>query len=302
MSTSPFETTAASADSLPGDEAGLSWTRGDIEQRLGFRGGRFTRVNNLLSMLLGCLLAVLFYCLLIPLQGTLLATMFTERGPTPYFIVFFSCWSVAILLLKWRKLALQRRALRYRVVPDDPSFVLTATTAEQVMHRIYATVDDPKHFLVFHRIVIALSNLRNLGRVADVDEILRSQAEHDESSAETSYALLKGFVWAIPVLGFIGTVLGLSQAIGGFGSVLSNTEDMSQIANSLQLVTAGLATAFETTLEALVAALVIQMAFTFLKKSEEEFLDECSEYCHRHVVNRLRMTPFEPREDAYVAT
>ena len=37
---------------------------------------------------------------------------------------------------------------------------------------------------------------------------------------ETSYSVINAFVWAIPVLGFIGTVLGLSQAIGQFGGVL----------------------------------------------------------------------------------
>src|SRR5690606_19308079 len=115
----------------------------------------------------------------------------------------------------------------------------------------------------------------------------------DESTMETSYSLLVGFIWAIPVLGFIGTVLGLSEAIGGFGAVLGESHDISQIANSLRTVTGGLATAFETTLEALVAALAIQILFTFLRKSEEEFLDECAEYCQVHVVNRLRMTPFD---------
>lgn len=94
-------------------------------------------------------------------------------------------------------------------------------------------------------------------------------------------------------MGFIGTVLGLSAAIGGFGDVLGEAEDLSAITSSLTVVTGGLATAFETTLEALVAALAIQMLFTLLHKGEEEFLDECSDYCHRHIVNRLRLLPFE---------
>lgn len=58
-------------------------------------------------------------------------------------------------------------------------------------------------------------------------------------------------------------------------------------------MTSGLATAFETTLQALVAALLIQLTLAFLKKSEEEFLDECQTYCAKHVVNRLRIMPFE---------
>jgi biopolymer transport protein ExbB/TolQ len=142
---------------------------------------------------------------------------------------------------------------------------------------------------LFNRIDIALSNLKNLGEVGDVDDILRSQAAHDESVMETSYSIISTFVWVIPVLGFIGTVLGLSEAIGQFGSVLEGAGAIDEIKASLQNVTGGLATAFQTTLQALVAAMTIQLLLALLKKSEEEFLDECTEYCVINVVNRLRM-------------
>jgi biopolymer transport protein ExbB/TolQ len=274
-------------------EVPLSWTAQDFEQRLGVRGGRYTKVNNVLTFVMALLLTAMFYGALFPMHGTVLATMFTERGPTPYAIVFLSFWSLSILFVKSRKLATQRRALSYQVVPASHDFVLSSTTVEEVMQQIYMTVDDPKHFVLFNRIVIALSNLKNLGRVADVDDILRSQGEQNEAAMETSYALVQGFVWAIPVLGFIGTVLGLSEAIGAFGEVLSSTSEMSEITGALRGVTAGLATAFETTLEALVAALFIQLWLTVLRKNEEEFLDECSEYCIRNVVGRLRIMPFE---------
>jgi len=275
----------------------LSWARRDPEQRLGFRGGRYTRVNNLLSFLMGALATVLFYVALIPLEGAHFAAMFTERGPTPYCILLLTFWSLAILWLKSRKLAFQRRALKYQIVPESHEFVLSSATVEDVLHNMYALVDDPRHFVLFNRIAIALSNLRNLGRVSDVDDILRSQASHEESAMETSYSVLQGFVWAIPVLGFIGTVLGLSEAIGGFGNVLGAATDISELSSALRVVTAGLNTAFETTLVALVAALAIHMMLTFLKKSEEEFMDACSDYGVRHVVGRLRVMPFETATD-----
>ena len=271
----------------------LDWARRDVEQRLGFPGGRFTRSNNLFTGIIAILLTIAFYAALIPLQGTWFGDMWTKRGPTPYAIAFFSWWSVAILFVKWRKLRFQRKALQYHVMPEDPAYVLSSATVEPVLARVYATVDDPRNFILFNRIVVALSNLRNLGRVTDVDEILRSQAEQDESTVETSYAMLSGFVWAIPVLGFIGTVLGLSEAIGQFSGVLGAGSDVDQISGALKGVTAGLATAFETTLEALVAALFIQLAITALRKSEEEFLDEAMDYGLRYVVGRLRILPSE---------
>jgi len=271
----------------------LSWSVGDVEQRLGFRGGRYTRVNNTLAFLLALASTIAIYASLIPLSDSWAAGMLTERGPTPYVIVFLTCWALFVLLIKSAKIRLQRRALDVHILPEQHDFVLSAATVDELMERIYHRVDDPGHFLLFNRIELALSNLRNLGRVGDVDEILRSQAAQDESSMETSYALVRGFVWAIPVLGFIGTVLGLSQAIGGFGGVLATAEDVSQLGPALRQVTGGLSTAFDTTLEALVAALAIQLFMTFLKKSEEEFLDECSEYCNRSVVSRLKITPYE---------
>jgi len=246
----------------------------------------------MLSFLIGASLTVAFYAALWPIRGSVLAATFMDRGPTPYVTMLLAWWSVAILFLKSRKLTFQQRALNYQVVPESHDFVLSAATADQVLQRIYATVDDPKRFLLFNRIVIALSNLRNLGRVSDVDEILRSQADQEESSVETSYSVVQGFIWAIPVLGFIGTVLGLSEAIGAFASVLGSASDVSEISHALRGVTAGLYTAFDTTLIALVAALAIQLILTFLKKSEEEFLDSCAEYCVRNVVGRLRVMPF----------
>ena len=192
---------------------------------------------------------------------------------------------------------MQRRSLQLAVVPDDPEFVLTPQNVDEVFHRMHERVDDTRQFVVFHRITSALSNLRNLGRVTDVGDILRAQAETDESAMETSYSLLQGFVWAIPVLGFIGTVEGLSVAIGGFGGVLASSSDFEQIKLALRGVTGGLSTAFETTLHGLVAALAIQLTQTGLKKGEEEFLDDCSEYCSKQIVSRLRVMPFELRGD-----
>jgi len=275
------------------DKPALDWSRQDLEQRLGFSGGRFTRTNNIFTGIAGGILAIAFYGALLLFQESRFADMFLRRGPTPFAIVFLTCWSLVILLVKWRKLRYQRRALRHQVLPDDPSFVLSAATVDPVLARVYATVDDPRHFMLFNRIVVALANLRNLGRVTDVDEILRSQAAQDESTVETSYALVQGFVWAIPVLGFIGTVIGLSQAIGQFSGVLGASSDVDQISQALKGVTGGLATAFETTLEALVAALVIQLLVTVLRKAEEEFLDEAMDYGLRYVVSRLRILSAE---------
>jgi biopolymer transport protein ExbB/TolQ len=271
----------------------LSWFASDIEQRFGVRGGRFTRANSLFTFAIAVVLTVAAYLCMLPFHHHRFVQMFTDRGAVQYVIVLFSFWSLIMLAVKWQKVRLQARALRTRLVPDSPDFVLSVATVGDVLNRLHALCDDPRQFVLFNRIEMALSNLRNMGRISDLDDALKSNAENDEDAMESSFTLLRGLVWAIPVLGFIGTVQGLSMAIGNFGSVLGSTAEISAIKPALQGVTAGLAIAFETTFVGLVAALAIQLILTGVKRREEQLLDDCREYCQRQLVSKLRITPFD---------
>lgn len=275
----------------------LAWTQQDVENRIGFRGGRHLGVNHLLALMAALLCTALAYAVVIfalkPLPLTSpVAAMFLRSGNqftvVPATLFFF--WGVAVLVLKGSKLRFQEKALTLAAVPNEPEFVLNETTAHAVLARIHAIVDHPRHFVLLNRIDRALSNLRNIGQVNDVSSILRAQAENDEDQIASGYTLVNGLVWAIPVLGFIGTVQGLSMAIGKFGHTLQAAGDLSSIRTSLQGVTGGLATAFETTLVALVFALVLQLWITMQQKREMAFLDECNDYCHSHVVSKLRLS------------
>jgi len=280
-------------EQLP-DEPVLSFSRSDIERRLAFPAGRFTSPGPLLAPLAACVLTVGFFGLLSLFPESLISEMFTRRVVIPAAIVFLSAWSLMALFIKGRKIALQRKALQLKILPtDDPGFVLTPASAEAVLATLYASVDDPQSFFLTRRIDNALANLRNVGRIGDVDEALRTQAENDEGQADSSYTVLRGFIWAIPVLGFIGTVLGLSVAMGSFGSVLTSAGEMEQLRGALQSVVGGLATAFETTLQGLVAALFIHMLMIMMRRREEQFLDDCKDYCQKYVVGRLRLTTAE---------
>jgi flagellar motor component MotA len=206
----------------------------------------------------------------------------------PACALFF--WGISILLLKRIRLRKQKSALTLSVIPQDPNFILNAETSKLVLGRLEKTISDPDQFLLLRRIRISISNLRNLGQVSDVSEILRAESEEDVARHENSYALIHSFIWAIPVLGFIGTAIGLSVAIGDFGSVLAGANDLSAIKESLGSVTSGLGTAFETTLVGLFLALILQMVAAIQEDEEAKFLNDCSVYCQEAIVSRLRIS------------
>jgi biopolymer transport protein ExbB/TolQ len=272
----------------------LDWSRSDIERKLGFRGGRFTAPSYTLSLIIALLLTVGFYTAVILVQQKWpqtqwFAAMFLERGPCPYPIMFLFFWALTLLLLKWRKLVFQQRVFGLSIMPQEPEFVLTPATAREVRDRMCLLVDNPHNFVLFNRIDLALANLHNIGHTADVAAILRVQAENDEAQIASSYGVIQGFMWCIPVLGFIGTVLGLSQALGAFTDTLQAGGDLAAIRASLKSVTGGLATGFETTLVALVCAFTLQLIVSFMQTLESQFLDNCNDVCSRQIAGKLRL-------------
>jgi len=288
----------AASENVDDEKGILNWSRSDPERRFGARGKGPLSVGMLISGTLAVVATLAVYSGFYFWSDNYLAQMMLDRGPTQYACVLLGFWAFFILVFKYYKLRLQRAPLKVPLTSDRHGFVLTSRTVDEVTGGIYAIAVDPERFIVFNRILIALSSLKNLGRVSDIDEILRSVGEKDESAMETSYSQLNGFLWAIPVLGFIGTVLGLSQSLSNFGSLLDESSDVSGIVSSLKQITGGLSTAFETTLVALVIALGLQLLMTVQKQNEEEFLDEVSDYCLRQITSRIRILPLEEDREA----
>jgi biopolymer transport protein ExbB/TolQ len=155
---------------------------------------------------------------------------------------------------------------------------------------MYESTQEPRDYILFNRTLMALTSIRNFGRLGDLEDLLQAQADNDESISDSGYTIIRGLVWAIPVLGFIGTVIGLSAAIGSFGDVIASAGDLDEIKNKLGDVTQGLSIAFVTTLEALVAALAVQLTLISIQRQEEQLLDDTREYCQRELVSRVRIT------------
>ena len=268
---------------------------GDIECMIGFPSGRYTVASAPLWLGVAAVMTILVALFLVIVAPNSYLLLMMNRCWTNWAVVFFSWWCLGILLAKWIKTSIQLRALRaVDIVPRRGDFILSPGTSGDVLRRIKAVAERPKDFLLFRRIDMALSNLGNIGEVRDVGAVLESQADSDGSSVDSSYTVIRSLIWTIPILGFIGTVVGLSQAIGSFTDVLTQTgSDAGSIKSKLGPVVGGLATAFETTLVALVAAVIIQLLSTWVYKREEALLDGITDFTTENVLSRLKLTDWQ---------
>lgn len=80
-----------------------------------------------------------------------------------------------------------------------------------------------------------------------------------------SYAFVRTITWAIPILGFLGTVIGITLSIANI------TPD--QLESSLNEVTGGLAVAFDTTALSLALSMVLVFSTFLIERQEQQVLD-----------------------------
>jgi biopolymer transport protein ExbB/TolQ len=129
--------------------------------------------------------------------------------------------------------------------------------------------------------------LNQLGTAEKLDDLLRYRGETDELAMESSYAAPKFIIWAIPVLGFVGTVLGISNGVQAFSSLIQNASDIEGLRESLKGVTYGLGQAFETTMIALCMSLFLMLIMSWIQRREDQLLASIDEYCMENLLHKI---------------
>ncbi len=261
------------------------------------RGRRRDRVANptevpgwLGGSIAATLTACLYLAVLFPLGETGVGQMFTDRGYVPYAITFITCWGLAVLVLKFaavhRQLAYADLELDF--IPLNLGLQITPGTADQFLEHIQRRPRAPRQSILGRRITGALEHFKNRANVPEVQQYLASQAQLDASGVESGYTLLRSFIWCNPILGFIGTVVGISVAVRGLSGAFSQEGDL---ASGLQTVTMGLSTAFDTTLIGLVMTVLLLFPTEALRKREYAMLDRIEAFCNDQLLRRMSDQP-----------
>lgn len=110
-------------------------------------------------------------------------------------------------------------------------------------------------------------------RLATDDQLRTRVASLRAYAIRKSLAPLYFGIWVLPVAGFIGTVLGVSEAIAGLHPLASATAEASgaMLGQSIRQVLQGLETAFDTTLFGLLCVVPSMLLTTHLRLRSERF-------------------------------
>ena len=126
-------------------------------------------------------------------------------------------------------------------------------------------------FLIDHCLVTETSE--------KVMEIFSRRMDTLQKHIEASYSVLRYIAWAIPSLGFIGTVLGIGAALASAGMA----------SGDIEVVTKPLGMAFDTTLIALIESVVLMFFIYNMQHREESLLNAIDLFCQEKFIINLRL-------------
>ncbi len=256
-----------------------------------------TNPNGFLSFAIGFVLFLAWVGILFPFQapeGTspatytgmqFVASLFYKHMLVSFTNTLFFTWAMSILYLKLQKLSHQRKALLLDVLPWEMGAEINRDNVGQFIDNLYKLPHRLRDSMMVNRIRKALELFEVKQNAGDVSNMLSSQSDIDSMRIGGSYALLKAFLWAIPILGFIGTVIGLSHAIGGMN--FGNMTDLKEVTSTLGKVTGGLGTAFDATLLGLVLAMFLNFPLNTMMKAEDDCLNDIDSFCNEVLLPRL---------------
>jgi len=216
-----------------------------------------------------------------------LGHMFWDSAGINFPTTLLMFWSFAILGLKSKQLTRQRSAMMMDLLPNEISQEITLVSLDKFVANIQTLPGDARQSILVNRVLRGIEHFRVRKSAAETVTMMESQSAIDASNVVGSYTIIKVFIWAMPILGFIGTVMGVSSAVSGLSATLENASDVSAVTESMKGVFGGLGTAFDTTLLALVMSMIVKIPTSALQKREDGLVTIADEYCNENLLRRL---------------
>ena len=183
--------------------------------------------------------------------------------PVQWVLVCFFGVGMAALLLRWLALRAEKAACALAILPRWDGKPLPPSGAHELLAGVDRQPERIRETFLGRRLRAVLEFVGQRQSAAEIDDQLRSLADADAVAQDNSFGLIRFITWAIPILGFLGTVVGITGAISGVTP--------EQLEHSMSAVTDGLGEAFDSTALAL-ALTMVQMFFAHLVERQEQGL------------------------------
>jgi len=189
-------------------------------------------------------------------------------------------WAMALMGSKALENRRERQLFTIELLPRAQSNSILPQDTREYARPIEALTDDQQKRLLPRTLLTALHRFRATANIQDVAYAVRSNCESASEHLDSELSMIRYIAWAIPSIGFLGTVRGIGQALGQ-----AHQAAQGDIAG----VTQSLGVAFNSTFVALLISILIMFLMHQVQLAQERTTQETEHYCDQRLIRFLQV-------------
>jgi biopolymer transport protein ExbB/TolQ len=157
-----------------------------------------------------------------------------------------------------------------RILPDD---------ASQLARPLQSLPEEQRRYLLPRALITSLMRFQATKSIQSATDAVNTICETENSRLDSELSMVRYITWAIPSIGFIGTVRGIGLALGQAHEAMQG---------NIAGVTASLGVAFNSTFIALLISMVVMFFMHQLQLIQERLVLETYSYCENRLFGFLK--------------
>lgn len=188
-------------------------------------------------------------------------------------------WAIAIMASKGMTTARESQLLQTEMVPLADGTRILPEDSREYARQVEALPANQRRMLLPRALLAALHRFGATGSIQDASDTAHSTAETESERLDSELAMVRYIAWAIPSIGFIGTVRGIGTALG---------QAHRAVEGDITGVTRNLGVAFNSTFIALLISIVLMFLLHQLQLRQERLVLDSESYVDSHLIRHLQ--------------
>ncbi|MEX2126252.1 MAG: MotA/TolQ/ExbB proton channel family protein [Woeseia sp.] len=193
------------------------------------------------------------------------------------FILMF--WALAIMGYKSFVLRDQQRLLEVDLVPIAEGMRILPEDSREFARQVQALPPERQRLLLPRVLLNALRRFATTRSIQDVADSTHTICEAEADRLDSEMSMIRYILWAIPAIGFIGTVRGIGDALAQADKAVQG---------DIAGVTLSLGVAFNSTLIALLIGILLMFLVHQLQLLQERLVLDVETYTDDKLIRHMR--------------
>lgn len=187
-------------------------------------------------------------------------------------------WAMGIMSYKAKRALDERKLLDRKLLDINEGNSVLPEDSKELSRPIQAMPKEQQSMLMPRSLLAALQRFGSSRNISDASNAIKETCDIESDRLDSELAMVRYIAWAIPSIGFIGTVRGIGEAL---------SQAHRAVEGDIVGVTVSLGVAFNSTFIALVISIVIMFFSHQLQLLQERLVLDSHNYCDRNLLRHL---------------